>query len=95
METVTSKISDGSQCFSFIKGIHTLSCIFHNFQTMSAGNLHDRVHLAGNTRIMNRHDYFRSVCDCLLDQFLIDVHSIRPDIHEHDLRLTQNKCICG
>ena len=34
METVAAKITDCSQCFSFIKSIHSLRGIFHHFQVI-------------------------------------------------------------
>jgi len=94
MEAVAAKIPDSSKRFSFIVGIHTLSRIFHNFQIMASGDVHDRIHLACYTCIMNRNDCFCFFCDRLFDQFFIDIHGIRPNIHKYDLRSPQHKCIC-
>ena len=94
MEAVAAKISDGSQCFSFIVGVHTLSCIFHNLQIMPSGNIHNCIHLTGNSRIVNRNNCSGFFCDRLFDQFFINVHGIRTDIHKHNLRSAQYKSIC-
>ena len=95
MEAVASEISDGSQCFAFITGIHALGCIFHNFQAVSVCNIHDRIHLTGHSCIVDRHDHLRLRRDGLFDQLLIQIHGIRADIHEYDLRSPQYKSVCS
>ena len=77
-----------------IIGEALFSRIFHNFQIMASGDVHDRIHLACYTCIMNRNDCFCFFCDRLFDQFFIDIHGIRPNIHKYDLRSPQHKCIC-
>ena len=44
---------------------------------------------------MNRNDHPGPLCDSLLDQFFIDIHGIRTDIHKHDLRSPEHKSICS
>ena len=87
METVTSKITNSSKCLSLVECIHTLGSILHYLQSVLSGNLHDRVHLTGNSCIMNRYDHLCSVSNRLLDQLLIHIHGIRSDIHKYNLRL--------
>ena len=94
MEAVAAKISDGAKGFSFIIGIHTLGRVFHYLQIMPSGNLHDRVHLAGYSCIMDRNDRTGLICDRLFDQLLVNIHGIRSDIHKYDPCTAKHKCIC-
>ena len=94
MEAVAAKISNGTKGFSLIVGIHTLGRVFHYLQIMSSSNLHDRIHLAGYSCIMERNDCAGLICDRLFDQFFIDIHGIRPDIHKYDPCTAKHKCIC-
>ena len=94
METITSKITNRPKSFPFICTHDTLRCIFYNQQIMSTRDIHDRIHLTGNSRIMNRHN-----CPCLfgnriLDQFFIYIHCIRSDIYKFHSSATQNKGVC-
>ena len=54
MEAVAAKITDCSQCFSFIKSIHSLRGIFHHFQVIFFRNCHDLIHCTADACIMNR-----------------------------------------
>ena len=91
MEAVASEIPDGSQRFSVIIGFHSLRRVFHHFQIVLPGNLHDRIHLAGHAGVVYRNDRLCFFCDRLFDQLLVYIHGIRPDIHKHDLRPSENK----
>ena len=95
METVAAKITDCSQCFSFIKSIHSLRGIFHHFQVIFFRNCHDLIHCTADACIMNRHDCFGLFCNCFLNFCLINVHGIRTDIHKHAGGSPQNKSIRG
>ena len=86
MEAVTAKISNRTKRFAFIKGVHSLGRIFNNFKIIFLCNCHDRIHLTGNSGVMNRHDHLGFLRDCCLDQFLINIHCIRSDINKYDLR---------
>ena len=94
MEAVAAKISNGTKGFSLIVGIHTLGRVLHYLQIMPSGDLHDRVHLAGHSCIMDRNDRAGLVCDRLFDQLLVNIHGIRSDIHKYDPCTAQHKCIC-
>ena len=84
MEAVTSKISDSSKSFTFVIGIHSLSRVFNNFQIIFLRDCHNRIHLAGNSCIMDRYDSLCLLCNCRLDQFFIYIHCIRSDINKYD-----------
>jgi len=83
MERVASKIADGSQRSPFVGGHHPLGCVFDHQQVVVAGDRHDRVHLAGHTGVMDRHDRLGAGCDRCLDQLFVDVEGVFADINEN------------
>ena len=46
-------------------------------------DVHDLIHLAGNTSVVDGHNHSRTVRYRRLDLCLVNVHGIGPDIHEH------------
>ena len=56
MKTVTAKISDLTECSSFIKAHNTLCGIFNNNKVVSFGDIAYGVHLTGNATVMNRNN---------------------------------------
>ena len=57
---------------------------------MPAGYVHDGVHLAADACVVYSHDGLGPVRDRLFDSVLINIHSIRTDIHEYGRRACQN-----
>ena len=86
METETSVITDGSKCFSFVGSHHSLSCVFDYFQIIFLCNRTDLIHVTGHAGIVNRNDCFCLLCDCILNQSLVDIHCLRTDIYKYRLR---------
>ena len=56
---------------------HRLRGILDDEQVVAAGDVHDRVHLANDARVMHRHDRARTRGDRRLDQTLVDVERVR------------------
>ena len=93
MKTVTSKISDCSQCFPLIISIHPLGCILNHFQVIFPGNRHNLIHGTGYTGIMYRNDCLCFIRNRCFNLCLINIHRIRPDIYKYTGCTTQYKCI--
>ena len=83
MKAETAEISDGAQGSALVGGHNPLCCILYHCQMILFRNGHDCVHLTGHAGIMNRRNCPCALCHCIFYQFFINVHSIRPDIHEH------------
>ena len=62
---------------------------------MPSGYVHDRIHLTGNTRIVDGDDRPRSVRHCLFDQRLVNIHGVRPDVDKNCPGSAENKGIRG
>ena len=93
METVAAKITDCSKCPAMVVCLHTLCSILNNLKIILLCQFHNFVHLTAHTCIVNRNDCFCFVCDCLLDQIFIDVHSIRTNICKNNPCSSKNKSI--
>ena len=93
MKTVTSKITDCSQGFSFIISIHALSRIFDYFQIVFPGNRHNLIHGTCHTGIMHRHDCLRLFRNRRFNLCLVNIHRIRPDIHKYTGSASEHKCV--
>ena len=53
----------------------------------------DCVHFAANACIMHRDDCFRLFRDGVFNQFLVDVHRVRTDVHKHAFCTAHGKSI--
>lgn len=62
---------------------------------MPSGNVHDLVHCYRNARIVHDEDRPGSGCDGILDECLVDVKRVRPDIYEHRRRPAQDHRVGG
>ena len=93
MEAVAAEIADRSEILSVVCAHHALCGIFHNHQAVAAGNIHNRIHFAGNARIMNDDDCFCLFGDRLFDLRFVDVHRIGSDIDEHQPRAGKHRRI--
>ena len=94
MEAVAAKVADGTESLSLVSRHNTLSCIFNHQKIMALCDIHNSVHLACNSGIMYRNDCPGTGSNGILNQFLINIHGIRADIHENRLCSPQNKSIC-
>ena len=62
-----------------------LGGILDHHQVVAAGNVHDGVHLTGDTGVVHGDDDPRLIGDGLLDLRLVDVHRIGADVHKDEL----------
>ena len=94
MKAEASKISYGSQGFPLV-GTHDSLCrILYHLQMMPPCNIHDHIHLTGNSRIMNHCYGLCFLRNGRLDQRLVNIHGIRPDIYKHRRGPPQYKSVC-
>ena len=84
MKAVTSKISNGTQSLSFIACIYSLGSIFNHLQIIFFCDLHNFIHLTGNSCIMDRYDRPGFLRNRSFDQIFIYIHGIRTDIHKYN-----------
>ena len=91
METVAAEVADRSERRALVKGIDTLGGILHHLQVMLPCNVKDPVHVTGHACVMNRADHTGLLRHCLFDPVRIDIHGLRIDINEYDLRPAQHK----
>ena len=59
---------------------------------MAASDFEDGIHLAAYARVVDRHDGFCAGRDQPLQQRLVQVQGVRPDIDENGLGASQRKC---
>ena len=95
MEAVAAHIANGTQGTAFIAAHNSLGGILHHLQMMAAGNVHDGVHFAGHTGVVNHADAGGLVCDSCLDLGLVNIHGVGTDIHIHHLRSPLHKGVRG
>ena len=62
---------------------------------MAAGDVHDGVHLAGHTGVMNHADAGGLIGDGSFNFGLVDVHGVGTDVHIHHLRPPLHKSVGG
>lgn len=86
MEAVAAHIANGTQGTAFIAAHNSLGGILHHLQVVTAGNVHDGVHFAGHTGVVNHADAGGLVCDSCLDLSLVNIHSVGTDVHIYHLR---------
>ena len=93
MKRIAAKIAEGSKRSSLV-GAHDALCrILHHGQMMSFGDLQNRVHLTGNSRIMNRSNRSCFIGNGILQKRLIQIHCIRTDVNKDRYRSLQDECI--
>ena len=83
MEAVTAEVADRPEITFFVGRADSLGGIFDDQQPMPPRDIHDHVHIAADAGVMNRNDHPGPGSDRLLDQTLVDIHGIRPDIDEN------------
>ena len=93
MEAEAAKIPEGSKRPALIGSHDSLCRILDHHQVMPSRNVHDGVHLAAHTCIVYRHNSSGMLRNSVLNQTLVNIHSVRSDIHEYGRRTAQHKCI--
>ena len=85
MERVAAKVANGAQRFSLVAAHDTLGRILDHHQVVAAGDVHDGVHLAGDTGVVHGHNDLGLVGDGGFDLGFINVHRVGTHIHKHQL----------
>ena len=90
VEGVAAEITDGAQCLALVAAHNALRRVLDDLEVMAAGNVHDGVHLTGDTGVVHGDDDPRLIGDGLLDLRLVDVHRVGADVHKDELRPGQH-----
>ena len=85
VEGVAAEITDGAQRLALVAAHNALGRILDDLEVMAAGNVHDGVHLAGDTGVVDGHDNLGLVGDGLLDFLLVNVHRVGAHVHKDEL----------
>ena len=90
VEGVAAEITDGAQRLALVAAHDALRRVLDDLEVMAAGNVHDGVHLAGDTGVVHGDDDPGLIGDGLLDLRLVDVHRVGADVHKDELRPGQH-----
>ena len=69
-----------------IEGVYRLRGVFDHKKIVAVRNSHNRIHVAGAARVMDRHNDLGARRDKRLDLRRIDVRLVRPAVRKDDLR---------
>ena len=94
MEAVAAIITDAPKGFSFIRSHHALRRILNHKKVVTLCDIHDRIHFAGYSGVVHRHDGLRLFGDRCFDLFFVNIHGIRTNIHKNRHAAPQHKRIC-
>jgi hypothetical protein len=83
MKDDRSEVTDRSGVAVFVFGAEGLSSVLRDEEVMFFRQVVDAVHLSRSTRVMDRRNRLRAGRNCRLDERLIDVQGIGPDVDEH------------
>ena len=79
-----------------VEGRHDrLRRVLYDQQAMTRCDLEDDIHCAGDASVVHWHDGTGPRRDRRLDLLLIQVESVKTDIHEHRHRATQHEGVGG
>ena len=76
-------------------GQKAVRVVLHHRDTMTPAIAHNRVHLAADAGIVNRHDRFGLGRDCALEQRLIQIQRIGTNIDEDRPGPAEKECVDG
>lgn len=69
-----------------MKRVHSLGGVLDYVQVMLPGDLHQAIHVARNSAVVNRADCFCARSDRSLDQLLIEVERVSTNINKDRMR---------
>ncbi len=95
VEGQCAHVTDRTERPALVARHHGLCGVLDHQQIVPARNVHDRVHLAADTRIVHGHDRTRALGDRRFDQALVDVQRVWPDIDEYRDRTAQHEGVGG
>ena len=90
MKGIAPKIPDSAQRTALVGTHHTVGGILHHLEAVTAGNLHNGIHLTGHARVVHNNDCFGAVSDGRLNLALINIHRVGADIHKDQPRTHQH-----
>ena len=82
MEGEAAEIADRAERTPFVGGHDALSGIFDHLEVVAGGDIHDRIHLACDTCVVDSHDRAGALCDRSFNSGLVYVHRIRAHVHK-------------
>ena len=85
------QMPDRPERTTLVERIDRLRGIFDDQQSVPIRNLHNRVHVTGDARIVDGHDDLRARRHERLDEVRVDIRLVRPAVGEHDLRPLPNE----
>src|SRR5690606_16924227 len=83
VKRVTAELADGTQRSPFVSSVNALGSIFDGEQVVRASDLHNRVHLARYSGVVDGKDGFGARGDGLFDLAFVDVERVFADVDEH------------
>jgi hypothetical protein len=86
-------VSNGTKRTAVVESIDTLRSIFDDQEVILLGNGHNALHGTGNTSIMHWKDGFCPGSDRRLDQTLVEVQGVGPNVNEYRSCTQPNKSI--
>jgi hypothetical protein len=95
VEAQCTIVADAPQRTAFVLGENGLSGILHHRNAMPVGDVHDGVHLAGDTGVVDHANGLGLCGDGRFNQPFVDIERVFPDINEDGHCSTQGKCIGG
>ena len=95
MEAEAPEVPYGPQGPALIGGHDSLGRVLNHRQPMPVRDLHDRVHLAGHAGIVDGHDGPGPLRHRSLYELFVQIHGIRPDVHEHRDGSPQHESVRG
>ena len=95
MEAEATVVADAAESSALVACHDALRGVLDDQEMMPGGDIHDRVHLAGDAGVVDRNDGPCLVGDGVLNLCLINIHGIRTDIHEDNGGAAQHKGVRG
>ena len=92
---VAAKVTERPERATLVGGHHSLRSIFDDEQVVLFGDVVNRVHFAGDARIVHRHDGLCLFGNGAFDEFFVQVHRVGTDIYEYAFCSAHRKCIGG
>lgn len=86
VERIAAERADGPEGGALVRAHDALRRVLDDQEPVTAGDVHDHVHLARDAGIVDRHYHARAVGYGRLDLGLVDVHGVGADVDEDEPR---------
>src|SRR5947208_1480477 len=95
MKTESCQLPKCAEISPAVSSVKTVRVIFHDGDGVPACDRQDRVHFTSDARVMDKKNRLCVLGNALFDLILIDVQSVRPDVHKDGSGAAQNERICS